>query len=299
MAKCVQCGRQMPALSVGKKKCVWCVQHEAAQRGEVSDVQRMEPAPWASGQFDSMLVTQVIVGINVLVFVAMVLQGISPVNPTSADLVHWGANFGPYTLLGQTRLGSLVLQGQWWRLLSCVFLHIGLMHIALNMWCLWGLGKLAESMYGRWTFAAVYLVTGVSASVTSLAWSPVRISAGASGAIFGVAGALITSLYLGEFAMPAGVIASLRNSILKFAGYNLVIGMLIGRTDNAAHIGGLMSGLILGALLAKVAPVNSDVPKRLAVLLLVVVLAYGGAVWAKHQYTPMLQQLLQRYPLQL
>ncbi len=288
MAKCVQCGRELPAFSFGKKLCAWCVQHEAARRGEGSDVQRVEAAPWARPDSSSMLVTQVIVGINVLVFVAMVVKGVSPVNPTMEDLWFWGANFGPLTIAA----------GQWWRLLTCVFVHIGLMHIALNMWCLWGLGKLAESMYGRWTFVAIYLVTGVSASVASLIWNPVGTSAGASGAIFGIAGALITSLYLGEFAMPSTVVVALRNSILKFAGYNLVIGMLIGRIDNAAHIGGLVSGLILGALLAKFAPITTDAPKRLAALMVVVVLTYGGAIWAQHTYGPMLQRMLQQPILQ-
>jgi rhomboid protease GluP len=281
MAKCVQCGRQLPAFSFGKKQCAWCVQHEAAQRGEGSDVQRVEAAPWVRPDSSSMLVTQIIVGINALVFVVMVMKGVSPVNPTSADLVYWGANFGPLTIAGQ-----------WWRLLTCVFVHIGLMHIALNMWCLWGLGQLAESMYGRWTFAGVYLVTGVSASVASLAWSPVRISAGASGAIFGVAGALITSLYMGEFAMPGPVVTALRNSVLKFAGYNLVIGAFLGRTDNSAHVGGLVSGLILGALLAKVAPRKDEVPQRLAVLSVGLLIACAGAFWAQHAYGPMLQQML-------
>ena len=73
MAKCVQCGRQLPALSFGKKLCQWCVQHEAAQRGEDSPVQRVEAAPWMRPQSSSMAVTQAIFGINVAVFVAMVL----------------------------------------------------------------------------------------------------------------------------------------------------------------------------------------------------------------------------------
>ena len=97
-----------------------------------------------------MAVTQAIFGINVAVFAAMALAGVSLLDTTIAELVHWGANYGPFTI-----------GGQWWRLLSCVFVHIGIIHIAFNMWCLWNLGRLAESVYGHWTFGAVYLITGL------------------------------------------------------------------------------------------------------------------------------------------
>src|SRR5271155_5457161 len=180
MANCVQCGRQLPGLTFGKKLCQWCVQHEAAQRGEDSPVQRIEPAPWTRSHLSSMPVTQAIFAINVAVFIAMALAKVSITQPSFPDLLRWGANFGPYTMAGQ-----------WWRLLTCVFVHIGIIHIALNMWCLWGLGRLAESIYDHWTYAGVYLITGVTASVGSLIWDPARLSAGASGAIFGIAGALI------------------------------------------------------------------------------------------------------------
>jgi rhomboid protease GluP len=273
MANCVKCGRQLPGLTFGKKICQWCVQHEAAQRSEDSPVQRVETAPWMRPQSSSIAVTQVIFGMNVAVFVAMTLAGVSPMEPTSAQLLQWGANFGPFTMAGQ-----------WWRLLSCVFVHIGIIHIALNMWCLWGLGRLAEAIYDHWTFAAVYLITGVSASVASLAWNPDGISAGASGAIFGIAGALIASFYLGEFSMPRAAVSGLLSSVLKFAGYNLVLGAMIGHTDNAAHVGGLVSGLVLGALIAKVAPLGDNVPRRIGVLLVGVALAYGGVAWLRHSH---------------
>src|SRR5271154_5517719 len=238
MANCSQCGRQLPALTMGKKLCEWCVEHEAAQRGEDSPIQRVEPAPWVQSQSSprqsgSMFVTQALIGINVAMFVIMTLRGVSPVLPTSEELVYWGANWGPYTI-----------GGQWWRLLTCVFVHIGIMHLALNMWCLWGLGRLAEAVYDRWTFGAVYLITGVAASVASLAWNPIRVSAGASGAIFGIAGALISAFYLGKFSLPQAVVSGLLKSVLKFAAYNLVLGALLGFVDNSAHVGGLVSGLI-------------------------------------------------------
>ena len=126
-----------------------------------------------------------------------------------------------------------------------MFLHIGVIHIAFNMWCLWDLGALAESLYGHWTFASVYLISGVAGSVASVAWHPGTVSAGASGAIFGIAGALIASFYLGEFSLPRAAIQPSLRSVIMFAGYNLLFGAVSGRTDNAAHIGGLVCGLAL------------------------------------------------------
>ena len=216
-----------------------------------------------------MAVTQAIFGINVAVFVAMVMAGVAMFdNPSGQDLVRWGANFGPLTV-----------SGQWWRLLTCVFIHGGLLHIAFNMWCLWDLGRLAESLYGHWTFAVVYLITGLSASLTSLAWNPAVLSVGASGAIFGIAGALLASFYLGEFSLPRAAIAGTLRSVAMFVGYNLIFGAVIARTDNAAHVGGLVMGLILGALIAKVAPLQDDLLRRVGVLLVGVLLVAGGAFW--------------------
>lgn len=266
MAKCVQCGRQMPPLSFGKKVCQWCRQYEAAQRGEGQEYQPVMPQPWARRRNADPLVMYVILGINLAVFIGMVLAGVSPSDPKIPELIHWGANFGPLTL-----------SGQWWRLVSAMFLHIGFLHIAFNMWCLWDLGTLAESLYGRWTFASIYMLTGVASSLTSLWWHPRTVSAGASGAIFGIAGALIASFKLGEFALPSAAIQGVMRSVLVFAGYNLVFGAISSRTDNAAHIGGLVSGLLLGAAVAKLAP--TSLTRRFTVIALVALLVLGGGAY--------------------
>jgi membrane associated rhomboid family serine protease/Tfp pilus assembly protein PilF len=211
------------------------------------------------------------VGLNVAVYIAMVLAGISYISPTTPDLLHWGANFGPLTL-----------GGQWWRLLTCTFVHIGIIHIALNMWCLWELGALAETLYGPWTYAGIYLVSGLGASLTSVAWNPIRPSAGASGAIFGLAGALISAFYLGEFSLPRAAIRGTLRSVVIFAGYNLVFGAVSGRTDNAAHIGGLAMGLILGALMVKLAADERASVPRAAILLSLLLAVVAGTGWLQH-----------------
>jgi rhomboid protease GluP len=279
MANCVQCGRQLPGLSFGKKLCQWCAQNEAAKRGEDSPIQRVEPAPWTRPHSGSMVVTQAIFGINVAVFVAMSLAvGVTLFGDPAwqALSVRLGANYGPYTA-----------SGQWWRLLTSVFIHGGLLHIAFNMWCLWNLGRLAESVYGHWTFAVVYLITGLSASLMSVAWHvPIPVSSvGASGAIFGIAGALIASFYLGEFSMPRAAMSGMLRSVGTFVAYNLFFGAVAAGTDNAAHVGGLLMGLLLGALIAKVAPGHDQIVRRIVILLIGVLLVVGGVMWLQRSRT--------------
>src|SRR5690349_17153639 len=141
MANCIRCGRQLPSLTFGKKICQWCVQHEAAQRGELPDdaPQPVITAPWVRRSQSNITLTHVLFGANVAVFLAMALAGGAVMDFDGRVMVHFGANFGPLTL-----------SGDWWRLLTYMFLHGGLMHIAFNMWCLWDLGALCESLYGRW-----------------------------------------------------------------------------------------------------------------------------------------------------
>jgi rhomboid protease GluP len=265
MAQCIRCGRTLSGFTFGKKVCAWCKQHEAAQRGEDTPYQPVMANPWRRQEAMPMLITQAIFGINVAVFVGMLLSGASLMSPSGASLLAWGANYAPYTLTGQ-----------WWRLLTSCFVHIGLIHIAFNMWCLWSLGGLAERLYGHFTFACVYLLCGISGSLGSLWWHRMpTLSAGASGAIFGIAGAVIASIKLGEFS--SGVMAqSTMRSLIAFVGYNVVFGAISGGTDNACHFGGLAAGVVLGALIAKFAPEPRPMP-RLAIILLVAVLLAGGA----------------------
>ena len=278
MANCIRCGRQMPAFSF-KKICPWCVQHEAAQRGELDENARQPviSAPWVQRE-SSVTLTQIIFGANVMVFIAMVAASpdsaafLNPLQEFSSSVsIHFGANFGLRTL-----------SGDWWRVVTYMFLHGSLMHIAFNMWCLWDLGRLCESLYGRWTFAAIYLITGVAGGLASVAWNPQVLSVGASGAIFGLAGALAASFYLGEFSLPRIAIQGTLRSLLFFIGFNVVFGAMIPGIDNACHGGGLVSGLILGALVARIAP-QHDSSRRVGVLvvvaLAVVVAGFGVQRW--------------------
>jgi membrane associated rhomboid family serine protease len=274
MANCIRCGRQLPGLSFGKKICQWCVQHEAAQRGELADdaPQVVMPTPWVRREA-SIGVTQIILGINVAVFLGMALSGSTLMDFSIAESIRWGAN-----------VGALTLSGEWWRLLTCVFVHGGIIHIAFNMWCLWNLGALCESLYGRWTYVTIYLICGVGASLASASFHPYTPSVGASGAIFGLAGALIAAFKLGEFSVPRTALSGTLRSLGAFVVYNLIFGAIIPGIDNTAHIGGLVTGLIVGALVALIAPQQDQVPRRAAIFMVTILALAGGAIGAAHHY---------------
>ncbi len=275
MANCIRCGRQLPGFTFGRKICQWCVQHEAAQRGElVNDApQPVMRTPWVRRSESSISLTQIIFGINAAVFLGMALSSSTFMDFPLNELVVWGGNFGPLTL-----------SGEWWRLLTNVFVHGGIIHIGFNMWCLWYLGALAESLYGRWTYAAIYLICGVGASLTSVAWHPGTPSVGASGAIFGLAGALLAAFKLGEFSVPRAALSGTLRSLGVFVFYNLVFGAAMPGIDNAAHIGGLLTGLIVGALIALIAPLREKAPGRAAILLLCAAMLAGGAMQVARHY---------------
>ncbi|MCA9394306.1 MAG: rhomboid family intramembrane serine protease [Candidatus Omnitrophica bacterium] len=205
-------------------------------------------------------------------FVMMTVQGVHLTQPRIDDLIHWGGNFGPATL-----------SGEWWRLVSNTFMHIGLIHLFLNMWVLNGVGRVVERMFGNALFAVIYLAAGVCGSLASMVYHPEVVSAGASGAIFGLYGALLGFSLRQRRAIPVTVFKELRNSSLAFVGYNVVFGFTVAGIDNAAHIGGLLGGTLLGYLAAM--PLDITVRKkalagRLGVTLVAAVVVFGLLVYA-------------------
>jgi rhomboid protease GluP len=222
--------------------------------------------------------TYTLVGINCAVYLLMVLRGVSATNPSVVDLVHWGANFGGY-----------VLRGEWWRLLTAAFVHVGILHLATNMWCLWNLGLLGEPLLGPAGVIAVYVLTGIAGNLLSVAVHPQVVGAGASGAVFGLAGVLILLLKAKLLPVPQEEVRRLRRNVIYFAVVNFVIGgtSMFLRTsiqiDNMAHLGGFLCGLALGApLVPRIGAARSQYAFRswatysgMALLLLVV--AFGVA----------------------
>lgn len=256
MVACKECGRKFTppfrrplfGRPVQSEICLECAEAaEAAFAGLM-----VEATP-------RVFITPAIIIINLIIFAAMLVSGVSPINPKNEQLLKWGADYGPVTL-----------NGQWWRMLSCAFIHIGALHLALNMWCLWSLGRLAERMFGNRTFLAIYLFSGLGGSIASVWWNPTVVSAGASGAVFGVAGGIIAFWLLGKSSIPRAVVKQNLGSVLAFTFYNLFYGFFKSGIDNAGHLGGLVTGLALGALLQQ--PLSrTENPSRLRA-----VLAYAG-----------------------
>ncbi len=185
-------------------------------------------------------VTPTLVAINGLIFLLSVALGGGFIGANPQVMIELGSNYTPLTL-----------GGQWWRLLTSIFLHFGLFHLALNMWVLYVNGGVAERIFGRARYLVIYLVSGLGGSVVSLLWHPLVNGAGASGAIFGIIGALIAFFVSRKGGVPASVMKAQRNSMLVFVLYNLLYGARFRSIDNAAHLGGLATGLVLGLILAR------------------------------------------------
>ena len=178
--------------------------------------------------------TPILIDANVLVFIIMIVSGVHIFFPEKQSMLEWGANIRPLTL-----------EGQWWRLLTSCFIHFGIFHLIFNMYALLYIGLLLEPYLGKTRFITAYLLAGLAASTASLWWNSFVLSAGASGAIFGMYGvflALLTTKLLDK-----AIKKSLLISIALFVGYNILNGLKPNSgIDNAAHIGGLLSGLIIG-----------------------------------------------------
>jgi membrane associated rhomboid family serine protease len=244
MPTCPSCGKSFSGFSIGSSSASECRECRAARARTAADA--IPPGSRARGGFGSFiqtlpLVTRTIIAVNVLVYIAMGLSGVSWTDPSVLQAIRWGANFGPLTL-----------SGQWWRLFTSMFVHFGFFHIALNMWCLRNLAIALEPLMGRLAFGVTYLFCGLAASAVSTAWNPWRASAGASGAIFGIAGAFVSYLVLKKAAIPASLVRQNLQSLAVFILLNLSIGAASGHIDNSAHLGGLAAGLVIGALIPRV-----------------------------------------------
>jgi rhomboid protease GluP len=235
MPQCLKCGADLPVNEEGVAPvlCDRCAGHATsrARRGLRTGTFRDYPA------------TTTLIAINLAVFAAMVLTGGAILDFSPKETILFGANYTPLTV-----------SGQYWRLITAGFVHGGLYHIAFNMWALWSLGQLSERLFGSWITFAVYLLTGVGGSLLSLAARPVTFEVGASGAIFGLAGAILSGIKFGNVSVSSFERRSIFSSLIFFVGFNLAIGfglvsLGIG-IDNMCHLGGLISGLVFGVPLA-------------------------------------------------
>lgn len=176
------------------------------------------------------IVTYIIMVICIILFILMELSGGST---NSQTLLKYGAN-----------LDVLVKNGEYYRLFTCIFLHIGIMHLLCNMYSLYIIGREVENLFGKIKYIIIFILSGIFGSIMSLAFTHNTISAGASGAIFGLLGALLYfgmhyRTYLGE---------AIKRSIIPIIVVNLIIGFFAEGIDLAAHIGGLVGGVLVAMM---------------------------------------------------
>lgn len=171
-----------------------------------------------------------LIALNVLYFFVIETNGGSMDTET---LITYGAKYNP-----------LIMDGEWWRIITSMFMHIGFLHLAMNMLALYYLGVAVEQIFGSKRFVFMYMFAGIGAGIASFSLSS-SISAGASGAIFGLFGVL---LYFGLIHKKL-FLQTMGSSIIVIIGINLVFGFMVPMVDNSAHVGGLMSGFLAASII--------------------------------------------------
>jgi rhomboid protease GluP len=189
-------------------------------------------------------ITYALIAINVLVLLAMVASGISFTQPTTDNVLAWGGDTYSYTIGKE----------QYWRLLTSTFLHFGIIHIAFNMYVLYQIGPFIETVFGRARYLIIYFLAGLGGSIVSVLVHPQALGAGASGAIFGLYGAVFGFLLIQRRVLAPAAVKSIGRSAGIFVLYNVVYGTISRTTDLSAHFGGLLTGFVVGMLLIRPLP---------------------------------------------
>lgn len=193
----------------------------------------LTPTPWA---------LYAVIAVNVAVWLLNLWDGMSPMKPSSVELFAWGANSAT----------AVVRDGEHWRLLTATALHGGVLHLGLNMFALWDAGRRVCRWFGNGQFLLIYLGAGLAGSALSLHFSSQQaVSVGASGAVFGVLGALLVGVYQHRGSVPKAMATQLLTSQGVFVLIMLGQGFARPGIDNAAHVGGLVMGALLAWLLVE------------------------------------------------
>jgi rhomboid protease GluP len=181
-----------------------------------------------------------LIAINLFIYLLPLIIGVNVVNMSSEFLLNIGAMYGP----------AVVLNGEIWRLFTAMFLHGGLEHVAMNMLSLWFVGRVVENWFDKVSYLIIYLVSGVMGGLVSIYIHPVTVGIGASGAIFGIFGAMAGAVIVHKDMMGE----QFKNFIQQFGFIlllNFIIGVVFESVDMSAHIAGLVAGMVGGAVVAK------------------------------------------------
>lgn len=227
-------------------------------------------SPERPGWFPSqrIVVTPTLILLNIAVFALMVVRGVALVEPAGSDVLPFGANFGPASLSGEP-----------WRILTAAFVHGGVVPFLVNVFCVLIVGWLTETLFGSAALAAIYLLSVLGSSLASLFWHPLAIAAGASGAVGGLWGALQAVAVVRYRQFPSRIVLAI--SALSAVLIASIVFDLNGEfADDAAHVGGLVTGFVAGALVTRdlVRPEKASARRLLRLVAVVVVLL--GLAWA-------------------
>jgi rhomboid protease GluP len=179
------------------------------------------------------VITPSLIIANILLFLLMMLNGADFLDPTSKDIVLWGGNFAPATF-----------DGQWWKMISAQFVHVGVIHLLTNMLALLFVGMTLEPLFGKSRFLSAYILSGIIASMFSMYFHSQTVTAGASGSIFGLFGIFLALLSVNLTDRDNR--KRLLPVLIIYIAYLLVGGLKEEHVDVAAHIGGFIGGLTLG-----------------------------------------------------
>ncbi len=215
--------------------------------------------------------TFILIGANVAVFGVMVALGVSPTDPTQEQLLRFGANHGV----------SVVFEREWWRAATSIFVHIGALHLLVNMYSLWRLGAVVERLLHGPLYLLVYVLAGLGGSFVSVIWNPLGISAGASGAIFGLFGFVTGFALQARHLLPPNALRGLWDGILATVAINVFLALSIPYLDNAAHLGGAGIGLLAGFVATASAIERDGKGASFGSQLIVIAAVIGLAVLAK------------------
>ncbi|GGK03328.1 rhomboid protease GluP [Lentibacillus kapialis] len=202
--------------------------------------------------------TYILLVVNIFIFLLLELNGKSTSTET---LVKFGAKYNP----------AIIEKGEWWRIVTSMFLHIGILHLFMNMLAVYYLGMVVERIYGSFRFLIIYFMAGVGGGLASFAFTT-NVSAGASGALFGLFGALLFfgCIYRRIFFQTMG------KNLLFIIGINIVFGLTVPQIDNGAHIGGLITGFIASAVLFLPKKTNGPIQLASFILYMLIVLGLAG-----------------------
>ncbi|WP_099158506.1 rhomboid family intramembrane serine protease [Virgibacillus ndiopensis] len=212
--------------------------------------------------FGKPFLTYLLLLINIVMFIMLEMKAGG--SQSTENLVNFGAKYNP-----------AIIDGEWWRIITSMFLHIGLLHLFMNMLAVYYLGNTSERIYGSWRFLVIYFLAGIGGGLASFAFT-FNVSAGASGALFGLFGAL---LYFGLLYKKI-FLQTMGKGLLILIGINIVFGFSFPQIDNGAHIGGLITGFVASAIVGL--PKKRKMFTQICAFVLYVLITGGLIIFGVH-----------------